>query len=79
MVESNHRKPFLDDGRVVDPQTLSRLEAELTPRVLEDERKRGEAIILSCLTPAERAILDGDDSIFGYPPVDNNSAPPDKT
>ena len=78
MTESNHRKPFLDDGRVVDPETLRMLEAELTPKVLEEERKRGEAIILSCLSPAERAILEGDDSIFGYPPVGNNSPPPDK-
>lgn len=57
------------DDHIPDEEQVRKLEAELIPQVIEDERRRGEEIIRSCLSEAERAILDGDDSIFGYPSI----------
>ncbi len=69
MNEQKPPKSILDDGYNPSPEHVERLEAELAPKVLEEERLRGEAIILSCMTPAERAILAGDDSIFFSGPI----------
>jgi hypothetical protein len=70
--------PLPADAFIVDAERARRAQEEFTPQVIRDEQERGEKIIESCLTDAERAIRDGDDSILWAHTTREWTPPPDK-